>query len=178
MSDLHQLAYEIGYNNSQVALKHLFLHYYPRLLLFASYYISSKDVCEEIVSDTFIAVWNKRKELASVQNLNSYIYTIVKNIAIDYYRKSDKEETIDFSEADYLIKVHADPETELISSELMERLNHAIEQLPEKCKMAFKLIRIHNLSYDEVANIMNISKKTLEGHITLAIKRLRETMNI
>jgi RNA polymerase sigma-70 factor (ECF subfamily) len=43
----------------------------------------------------------------------------------------------------------------------MERLNHAIEQLPEKCKMAFKLIRIHNLSYDEVANIMNISKKDI-----------------
>ena len=173
MIDLHQLTYEIGNNNSQVALKHLFLYYHPRLLLFASYYVSSKEICEEIVSDAFIMIWNKREQLSYIQNLNSYIYKITKNAAIDYLRKTDIQEKVDFSEADFLIKVQADPESELISSELMAEFDLAIDQLPEKCRMVFKLIRIHNLSYDEVSQIMNLSKKTLEGHMTLAIKRLK-----
>lgn len=169
---------EMAQNDSQVALRSLFLYYYPKLLLYVSYYIKSRQVAEEVVSETFVVVWEQRAKLINVHNINSYIYTIARNLSVNHLRSETKHLTnVAISEMDYIAKSHMDPENDLISSELANSLDLAVESLPEKCKMAFKLVREHQLKYKEAAEIMEISVKTLEAHIALAIKKLREVFH-
>lgn len=78
---------------------------------------------------------------------------------------------------DLYSRTETTPEDDLISKELTHKLNQAIDSLPNQCKMAFKLIREDNLKYKEAAEVLNISVKTLEAHITKAVKTLREVIH-
>lgn len=68
------------------------------------------------------------------------------------------------------------PEDDLISNEAVNRINAAIEELPDKCKIAFKLVREDNMKYQDAAEILGISVKTLENHITAAVKKIRSKL--
>lgn len=165
-------------SDSQTAFKSIYLAYFQRLMRFVSLYISSEVETEEIVSDTLLAVWNNRHTLSDIANFDSYIYAIARNKVINYYRvkrieKVELEENI----IDLFIHTDTTPEEELISKEDIERLNAAVNSLPNKCKMAFKLVREDKLKYKEVAIILDISIKTLEAHLTTAVRKLRETLS-
>lgn len=165
-------------SDSQTALKSLYITYFQRLMRFASLYVSSPGEAEEIVSDTFLAVWNNRQSLPDISNFDSYIYTIVRFKAISYYRKKHMEEiTLEEIPVDIFAYTETTPEEELISKEEIDHLNAAIDSLPPKCKLAFKLIREDKMKYKEVAAILDISVKTLEAHLANAIKKLRKALS-
>lgn len=169
---------DMALSDSQTALKSLYIAYFQRLMRFAGLYVSTSVEAEEIVSDTFLAVWNNRKSLPDIKHFDSYIYTITRHKAISYYR-SQHMENVELNEHSIDLFAHTDttPEEELISKESVDRLNSAINSLPDKCKMAFKLVREDKLKYKEVAIILNISVKTLEAHIATAVRKLRETLS-
>jgi RNA polymerase sigma-70 factor (ECF subfamily) len=178
--DVKQTVNELVFGDAQKAMKELYMYYYPKLVLFVSYYIKSKHDAEEIVSDTFYAVWEQREKLFKVQNFNTYIYAIAKNNVFDFLKYKEKNNMYikyDISEVEYLVKSTSDPETDFIRKELLERLNDAIESLPTQNKIAFKLVRELRLKYKEAAEIMGISLKTLEAHVTSATKRLEKELN-
>ncbi|GBU08136.1 DNA-directed RNA polymerase sigma-70 factor [Bacteroidales bacterium] len=160
--------------DSQAALKSLYLMYFASLLRFTSLYVETTSEAEEVVSDTFLAIWNNRKTLASIANFNAYIYTIAQRKAIDSFRQKHMD-TFDLSDQhiDLFACTQTTPEDDLISKEELERLNRAIDSLPEKCKLVFKLIREDKLRYKEVAQILNITVKTVEAHVATAVKKLR-----
>lgn len=163
--------------DSQTALKSLYLAYFQRLMRFTKLYVSSSVEAEEIVSDTFLAVWNNRKSLLKVSNFDSYIYSIARHKAISYYRSIHIEQ-IELNEIplDLFTQTDTTPEDDLISKERINQLNKAIDALPAKCKMAFKLVREDKLKYKEVAEILDISIKTLEAHLANAVKKLRDSL--
>lgn len=164
-------------SDSQTAFKSIYLAYFQRLIRYVSFYISSEVETEEIVSDTLLAVWNNRHTLPEVTNFDSYIYAIAKNKVIDHYRikRIDKVE-LEENRIDLFIHTATTPEEDLISKEDIERLNRAINALPPKCKMAFKLIREDKLKYKDAAVLLDISVKTLEEHIATAVRKLREAL--
>lgn len=177
LEKLKQQVYEMSVNNSQEALKSLYLAYYSKLFKLAVYYVKSESLAEEIVSDTFMSVWEQRSQLLEVHNFSGYIYQIVRNISINYLRKEAKlPEYLEAINTFPHFSTEENPESKLISSELMSKLNEAIENLPDRCKLVFKLIREENLKYKEVAVLLNISVKTAEAHMALAIKRLRDVL--
>lgn len=169
---------EMASSDSQTAFKSLYLAYFQRLMRFVSLYISSEVETEEIVSDTLLAVWNNRHTLPEISNFNSYIYAIARNKIINYYRIK-RIEKVELEENIIDLFIHADttPEEDLISKEDIERLNAAINSLPNKCKLAFKLVREDKLKYKEVATILDISIKTLEAHLATAVRKLREALS-
>lgn len=174
---LKRLIYELSKNSSQAALKDIYVVFFPKLFRLAIYYVRVEAVAEEIVSDTFLSVWNQRKKLLEIHNFNAYLYQIIRNIAIDHLRsQKNTTENIDTGNVHQYFNPAENPESELISLELMSRLNQAIEQLPERSKLVFKLIREENLKYKEVATMLNIAVKTVEAHMALAVKRLRESL--
>lgn len=77
---------------------------------------------------------------------------------------------------DLFTQTDTTPEDDLISKERINQLNKAIDALPAKCKMAFKLVREDKLKYKEVAEILDISIKTLEAHLANAVKKLRDSL--
>lgn len=113
-----------------------------------------------------------------VQNYNSYIYGITRHKAISFCRKKQFEymDIEDYS-FDLFFRTETTPEDDLISKEAVSEINEAINDLPEKIKIVFKLIREDNLKYKEVAEILGISVKTVESHMTTAVRKLRETLN-
>ena len=177
--DIKHTVNELIFGDAQKAMKALYMYYYPKLLLFVSNYIQSKHDVEEIVSDTFYAVWEQKEKLVKVNNFNTYIYAIAKNNAFDFLKQKEKRNRLikdNASETEYLVKSSTDPETDLIRKELLNRLNDAIESLPTQNKIAFKLVRELRLKYKEAAEIMGISLKTLEAHLASATKRLEKIL--
>ena len=152
--DIIQWACEMALSDSQTALKSLYMTYFGPLMRFTGMYVSSPAEAEEIVSDTFLAIWNNRKQLPGISNFDSYIYTVARHKAISYYRKQHMEQvSLDEISIDLFTSTETTPEEELISQEGIHRLNLAIDSLPAKCKMAFKLVREDKLKYKEVAAI-------------------------
>ena len=169
---------EMATTDSQSALKALYIAYYQRLMRFANLYVSTSVEAEEIVSDTFLAVWNNRKSLPGIANFESYIYTITRFKAISYYRKLHmKEVPLDDIPIDLFACTETTPEEDLISKETLDHMNAAINALPAKCKIAFKLVREDKMKYKDVAAVLDISVKTLEAHLANAVKKLREALS-
>ena len=172
-----QWVYEMATSDSEIALKSLYMSYFEQLIRFTGLYVSSSGEAEELVSDTFLAIWENRRSLLTVGDINAYIYSIARHKAISYYRKQHLDQiSLDEMPQDFFANTDTTPEDDLISQEEISRLNNAINSLPPKCKMAFKLVREDNLKYKEVAAILDISVKTLEAHLATAVKKLMEAL--
>jgi RNA polymerase sigma-70 factor (family 1) len=174
---INYLQEQIARYDDKFAYKELFVSFYNPLLRFALTLVS-KEQAEEIVSDVFIHVWEKRKRIDSISNLKVYLYKAVKNTALNYIAKQNRNSTTDIDEAGVeLQSIYFDPEQLLITAEMISRIRNAIEQLPPKCKLIFKLVKEDELKYREVAEILSISLKTVENQITIALRKIGNTIN-
>ncbi len=151
----------------------LFRHYYSRLVRFAIQFVHTREAAEEIVSDIFVKVWEKRSTLHEVRNLEVYLYVAVKNGCINYCEK--------YSVVHLQLDIHgetgfhdtANSQKNLEMKELMHRLHMAVEQLPEQCRLIFKMIKEDSLPFREVAEILHISPRTVETQLYRAVKKLK-----
>jgi len=176
---ISELVDKISIKDSEKALKELYTYYFEKLARFVLLYAKSEESTEEIISDTFLIIWQNRKKLPEIKNFNSYIYKIARNKAISYYRTVNMHyETInDTIPIDLYYNTYTTPEEEMIEKEMIEKLDRTINSLPTQCKIVYKLIREDQMKYKEAADVLNISVKTLEAHMTRAIKELRKTLN-
>jgi|SRR5450432_273832 len=166
-----------GFEDQQ-AYKELYLGLYKSLFSFTSGIIKSKAAAEEIISDLFIKIWEKRKDLDLIVNLKVYCYVIAKNLSLNYLEKQKRFATLNIEDyTDTLADVYIDPEQLMITSEMVERIRLAIDALPARCKMIFNLIKENGFKYKEVAEIMNISVKTVENQLAIALKKISVSIN-
>jgi RNA polymerase sigma-70 factor (ECF subfamily) len=155
------------------AYKQLFLLFHPSLLQFAISILKSKELSEEIVSDVFIKIWQKRQQLDKIENLQFYLFTAVKNRAINKLQEQKKNTAISIDETHIEIRsIYHDPEQKLISAEMIQDIQAAIQQLPSRCRLIFKLVKEDGLKYKEVAELLHISLKTVENQMSLAFKKI------
>ena len=155
------------------AYKQLFLLFYPSLLSFAVSIIKSKELSEEIVSDVFIKIWEKRHQLDKVENLSYYLFTAVKNKCLNGLKDPKNRENLEINDVDIKFKsLYYDPEQRLISEEMINRIQKAIQELPPRCRLIFKLVKEEGLRYKEVAELLQLSLKTVENQMSLAFKKI------
>ena len=156
------------------AFDKLFSKYSKKLFYFAKGYLGSKEDAEGLVQEVFLLVWNKRKELKEHLSFNAFLYTVTYNCIRKYFRKKGREKKyLDKFLEDYDGK-HNKLVTDIEYNNLLELANKAIEKLPEKRKLIFQLSRHKGLSNKEIAERLDISKKTVENQIHSALKFLRE----
>jgi len=166
----------ISYSNLNKDLfEQLFKEHFVHLCNFAQNYISNLDDAKEIVQDVFINLWNKRDNITSDKSVKSYLFTSVKNRCFNFIRDNKKfrSSILDIDIADYEVPFENDSYS---GPELQIRINDAINKLPEKCQQVFKLSRIEELKYKEIADKLNISVKTVEAQMSKALKVLREEL--
>lgn len=156
------------------AFRLLFDMYYQQLFHHAFYYLSSKEQAEEAVSDVFFIIWKKRETLDKIENIESYLYTSVKNQALHYIRRANEPEK-DSLEL-YHIEILSDgndPERKLLDQERRELVQNAINSLPNKCREVFRLAMSDKLKHKEIAKLLDISEKTVEAHVATAYKKIQ-----
>jgi len=164
---------QIARNDDTFAYKELFVSFYNPLLRFAITLVKSKEQAEEVVSDVFINIWEKRKRINSISNLKVYLFIAVKNTSLNYISRQNKTLTDDVEQAGIEFKsIYFDPEQLMVTAEMVARIKDAIEQLPPKCRLIFKLIKEEELKYKDVAEILGLSIKTVESQIAIALKKI------
>jgi len=169
---------QIARNDDTIAYKELFVSFYNPLLRFAVTLVKSREQAEEVVSDVFINIWEKRKRINSITNLKVYLFIAVKNTALNYLSRQNKNLTDNVDEAGIEFKsIYFDPEQLMVTAEMVARIKDAIDQLPPKCKLIFKLIKEDELKYRDVAEILGVSIKTVESQIAIALKKIGATIH-
>ena len=164
---------QIACEDDQHAYKSLFTELYAYLYRFAFNYVQSRPLAEEILSDVFIKIWEKRKDLGKINNLKVYLYVATRNTSLNYSAKQKRvsESPIDES-MEEIRSLYLDPEQLMITAEMMNRIQQAIDALPAKCKLVFKMVKEDGLKYAEVAEIMQISVKTVENQLAIALRKI------
>ena len=151
----------------------MYRQYFVKLYRFAISVTHCKEASEEIVHDVLINLWKKRNVVNEIENLSTYLYVSVKNLSLNYLRTQGKHVYVD---ADMLCNeknyISIDPESVLISKERLNNLNLLINNLPVKCRMVFRLIKEDGLKYKEAAELLNISVKTVENQLAIALKKI------
>src|SRR5690606_17006082 len=134
------------------------------------------DLAEDIVQNVYIKIWKKRKKLREDLNLKSYLYKCVYNGFIDQYRKMRHTLPIEKTHIQALkALVHEESENSL--ERLISMVRREIENLPPKCKQVFLLSKTEGLTNMEIAQYLNITTKSVEGHITKAFTTLRKVLD-
>lgn len=160
-------------DGDQNGFKEFYQMQFFKLYQFAYSFVHSKETAEEIINDVFLNLWQKRAALNAIGNINVYLYVSVKNACLNFLRRNNPSFTVSLDElcVDHFQLV-ADPELVLIQREQQKQMREAIEQLPPRCRMIFKLIKEDGLSYKEVASILDISIKTVDSQLCIALKKL------
>ncbi len=166
-------------NNDECALKELYDAYSDRLFHFAFAIVHSRETAEEIIEDVFIKVWEKRSHIAVIENLLYYLFTTTKNISCNYLRKYNRKKNVSLEELSLpYYYINSSPEDLLVTRETLQRINKAINELPPKCRIIFKLVKEDGLKYKEVAALLNLSAKTVENQMGIALQKLHASIDI
>lgn len=157
------------------AFNSLFRHFYTYLVHFSADIVHAKDPAEEIVSDVFVKIWQQRHDITRIEKLRIFLFIAVKNRSFNYLRNYPSARTVELTQVHAAGALHdTGPEEEMIFAELQALLNQAIEELPDQCRRIFKLIKEDRLKYKEVAEILQISPRTVETQLYRAIKKIRK----
>lgn len=151
----------------------LFRSNFQGLCFFAQKYIKDIETAKEIVHDAFINLWEKRESIDMTKSVKSYLTASIHNRCLNYLRDNKKfnKEILSFE--------NIYPETEhehtdhLVTAEVENHINRAIQELPEKCREVFMLNRFENLKYQEIADKLQISIKTVETQMSKALQHMR-----
>ena len=167
-----KLVSEIKKGNA-LAFKDLFTTYCKPLTYFTRRLVKDHESAENIVQDIFLRVWQNKDNLDPSQNIKSFLFTSAKNHALNYIRHENvKHQSED--ELKLLTQQILNPEEEIFYSELSRTYHEAVQRLPEKCRQIFSMNRFEQLSHREIADELNISKKTVENQMNKALKYLRK----
>ncbi len=156
------------------ALSRLFDKYYEPLCNFAFLFLKNTKLTEEIVDDVFINIWRKRKELTIHTNPKAYLYRSTRNGVVSYLRKNkpdfDSIETLENRKAD---GTPDSPETLMIRKEIAGKVAYLLDKLPTQAGLVFRMHKMDGLKYKEIAEVLDISVKTVENHMGRALKIFR-----
>lgn len=158
------------------AFEKLFHCYYSHLCLFAEHYVQNQAEAEEIVQDTFVGIWEKKKKISVTTSVKNYLFRSVKNNCLNFLKHNQIKNQ--YAEKFIAETSETEPDDDsFIESDLFQKIEECINSLPEKRREVFRLSREEGLKYREIAEKLNISVKTVETHMGLAIKTLRDKLS-
>jgi len=155
-----------------LAFTEIYRRYSEKLLIMGYSYSKDRELAEEIVQEVFVGLW-ERRSLLSVEKLQAYLATSIKFSVFKaiYKQRRRAEIVVENYEPQY-----ATFEEMLHAKFLQEFIDGLVEQLPEKCSKVYTLSRQDGLNNREIAERLNISEKTVEAHLTKALKSVRKSL--
>ncbi len=161
----------------------VFITYFEPLEVFANTYIGNKEISKDLVQDVFYNLWKKRSSLPEKINLRAYLYQATRNNCLNHLKRIKVQSKYEAREQNRYNELRLNYDAlSLLSfdtvsfNELLDMLEKAISQLPPKCREIFELSRLEGMKNREIAEILNISVKAVEGHISKALKHLKKQL--
>ncbi|GAA3920840.1 RNA polymerase sigma-70 factor [Chitinophaga oryziterrae] len=154
----------------------VFEQHYNALCNYALTFVKSEEASEDIVQDTFIKVWEKRPDLIVSSDIRYYLFVAVRNNSISYLRKERKNPQVELNDYD------AAEDQIVFAGEVYQETDYdallavALARLPPRCREVFVMSRMSKLTYQQIADSLGISVKTVENQMGTALKRLRAFM--
>lgn len=155
------------------ALEVIFNKHYSNLCLYLLLLFKNELLIEHVAQDIFIYLWEKRETIEIKNSLESYLYSSARYKALNQIRNAKRQEQIRERIYDSQTKNVNETDTQFEVNELERIIENAINTLPSRCQRIFRLSREDDLSYKEIAEILNVSINTVEGQISIALKKLR-----
>ena len=161
---------------NHLAYEKVYLHHVSSVKKFMTLLTRSEDIAEEITQETFITLWEKRENIDPDKNISGYLYIIAKNFALKHFRKNKIISDVEIQEDnDPLMNIT--PDEILIAKEKEILTEIVIKKMPAQRRKIYELSRKEGLTNSEIAERLNISKNTVENHVTSALKDLREVIS-
>lgn len=160
------------------AFKEVYNRYWKHLYAFAYKRVKSREVAEEIVQDFLTNFWANRNRISIQTSFEGYIYTSVKHLVLNHFAKEARKIAVFENLSTAGNNKDNSTEEVILLHELHTVIAREVSQLPIKCRSVFELSRMQNKSNKEIARVMGISEKTVEGHLSKAIKRLKVTIGM
>ncbi len=163
-------------NGDSKAFKKFFDAHHAELFRYLSRRGVAREAAEDLIQKAFVYVWEHRTKIDESKSLRAYLFKIAYTRMLNLFRDTDK-----FSRDDEVMDVAVspasyEPDGEINQRELHEALKKAINAMPEKRQQVFRLCFMQEFSYKEAAEFMEVSVKTIENHMTLALKDLRSSL--
>jgi RNA polymerase sigma-70 factor (ECF subfamily) len=153
------------------ALDLIYKRYSSQLYGAAYNLLRNKEVCEDLIHDLFVDLWSRR-DRHRIKELKYYLFAAVRNRVLMHVRSG--KVTVDVSQLEFA--GNCTVENTLIEKEIIELVSEQLKALPEKCREIYTLSRLDQRSHKEIAELKGISVKTVENHLTIALKRLRPSL--
>ena len=162
-------------NDDEYAFNELFALYRNRLYAYLVKVTKSRETAEEATLDVFLKIWSARKILGEINNFETFIFRVVHNKAIDYLRMARRSR---LQQQEIWLDIEsqvlaADADEKLLKAETEAAINEAVRQLSPQRQEVFRLSREEFLSYDEIAEKMNLSRNTIKNHLSAALGFIR-----
>ena len=160
--------------------KELYDTYAPLLIFHAGKYVDS-DTAQDLVQDLFLKVWQKRIFLFLKEGIKTYLYHAIQHACLDYLKHLDVQDNYVAAVTTRMkieeIYYNDDPQFLFAKDERLERVYKEIERLPEKCREIFTMSYLEERKTAEIAQLLNISTRTVEAQLYKALKLLRSEIN-
>ncbi len=162
----------------EIAFEQVFKSYFKALHAYALTIVKDQETAEEIVQALFLRLWEKKENLDPQTNLKAYLYRSVYNDSLNYL-KHQKVKLKYQNHVVYQMKNETDNAANRVQlSELENQLQRALTQLPEQCRTIFQLSRFEELKYQEIADRLNLSIKTVENQMGKALRQLKQYLSV
>lgn len=178
-STIAELQYQVCRYEDPAAYKSLFFLLFPSLQNFSFSIVKSRVVAEEIASDILLEVWMRREKLLEIENLKLYLFVSVKNASVARLKQENKHSRFSIESLDVeFVSDYIGPHESTELHELEHVIAKAVKQLPPSCQLIYKLAKEDRLKYKDIAQLLDLSVKTIDNQLAIALKRIAEAVRL
>jgi len=173
-----EVLFDLLRDNSEKAFTVLYNRYWDKLLEVAFYKLQSQEDAEEVVQQLFLQIWNTRRQTVLKFTFRTYISAALKYTIYAKIAERKKRSSVSLDEESYENLADNSTQNWLDFSQIRLEIETLVAQLPEKCQMVYRLSREEGMTTKEISGNMDISEKTVEGHLTKALKYIKGNLTI
>ena len=160
----------------KAAFEELFFRYHAQLCSVAAQITASNDRARDVVQDVFLRIWTSRSSLEINASVQAYLYRAVWNEALNAKKRKESRRNLSQNFSQYLELANSSSNTIQSEDQLVHKIWKIVDEMPERRRFVFTLHRKHGLTYKEISKVMDITRKTVENHMGLALKEIRSVL--